>query len=67
MFDRIKTLVPGMLPSADYETERELVGLNARLRCYRYQPDGAQVISCPQTFRKHMDPKPKILGPNPKH
>jgi len=49
MFDRIKTLVPGMLPSADYETERELVGLNARLRCYRYQPDGAQ------TFRKHMD------------
>ena len=47
MFDRIKTLVPGLLPSADYQTERELVGLNARLRCYRYQPDGAQVIHGP--------------------
>eukprot|EP00282_Hemiselmis_andersenii_P019654 CAMPEP_0172021980 /NCGR_PEP_ID=MMETSP1041-20130122/14014_1 /TAXON_ID=464988 /ORGANISM="Hemiselmis andersenii, Strain CCMP439" /LENGTH=329 /DNA_ID=CAMNT_0012677367 /DNA_START=58 /DNA_END=1047 /DNA_ORIENTATION=- len=49
LYERIKESLPRVLPSRDFKSERQITGLNGRLRCYRYQPDGAQ------TFRKHLD------------
>uniref|UniRef100_A0A7S4U9E0 Fe2OG dioxygenase domain-containing protein n=1 Tax=Guillardia theta TaxID=55529 RepID=A0A7S4U9E0_GUITH len=49
LFLRCKPFLPSILDNLRGGAARQLRGLNARLRCYRYQPDGHQ------TFRLHRD------------